>query len=71
MPMEARQMERRSRREEAKRTADQRLDHERAFARAWAEPSNTRIELPPVDINRVLQERYRVSEPFTFTRDML
>ncbi len=47
------------------------LDHEGEFQRAWADPRNTRLELPPVDVNRVLAEHYRTSEPFTFTRTML
>ena len=47
------------------------LDHEGEFQRAWADPSNTRFELPPVDVNRVLAEHYRTSEPLTFTRTML
>jgi hypothetical protein len=47
------------------------LDHEGEFQRAWADPSNTRFELPPVDVNRVLDERYRTSKPLTFTRTML
>ncbi len=47
------------------------LNHEGEFQRAWADPNNTRIELPPVDVNRVLAEHYRTSEPLTFTRTML
>ena len=47
------------------------LNHESEFQRAWAHPSNTRFELPPVDVNRVLAEHYRTSEPLTFTRTML
>jgi len=47
------------------------LNHEAEFERAWAESSNTRFELPPVDVNRVLAEHYRTSEPLTFTRTML
>ena len=47
------------------------LNHEGEFQRAWADPSNTRLELPPVDVNRVLAEHYRTSEPLTFTRTML
>ena len=47
------------------------LDHEGEFQRAWIDPSNTRFELPPVDVNRVLDKHYRTSEPLTFTRTML
>ena len=47
------------------------LNHEDEFQRAWADASSTRFELPPVDVNRVLAERYRTSEPLAFTRTML
>ena len=47
------------------------LNHEEEFERAWVHPSNTRVELPPVDINLVLSEHYRTSKPLTFTRAML
>ena len=48
-----------------------RLDHEEEFERAWTEASNTRVELPPVDINRVLAEYYCTNQPLRFTRTML
>ncbi|MFD1541378.1 hypothetical protein [Nonomuraea guangzhouensis] len=47
------------------------MNHESEFAKAWADPRNTRFEPPPTDINRVLAERYKTSEPLTFTRAML
>ena len=47
------------------------LNHESEFQGAWADPSNTRFELPPVDVNRVLAEHYCTSESLTFTRTML
>ncbi|MDE0105715.1 MAG: hypothetical protein OXN89_25330 [Bryobacterales bacterium] len=47
------------------------LNHEEEFARAWTDPSNTRIELPPVDINSVLAKYYSMNEPLRFTRTML
>jgi hypothetical protein len=47
------------------------INHEGEFQRTWADPSNTRIELPPIDVNRVLTEHYQTSEPLTFTRTML
>ena len=47
------------------------LNHEGVFERAWVDSSNTRFELPSVDVNRVLAEHYRTSEPFMFTRTML
>jgi len=47
------------------------LDHENEFARAWADPHNTRVERPPVDVNAVLTAHYQVSEPLVFTRTQL
>lgn len=47
------------------------LDHESEFARAWADPRNTRVERPPVDVNAVVAARYQVSEPLAFTRTQL
>jgi len=47
------------------------LDHEQEFARAWADPHNTRVERPPVDVNAVLAAHYRLSEPLVFTRTQL
>ena len=47
------------------------LKHEKEFERAWADPSNTRIELSPVDINLVLAQYYRTNKPLRFTRTML
>jgi len=34
------------------------LDYRREFAAAWADPGNTRFELPLADINKVLADRY-------------
>ena len=48
-----------------------RLNHEEEFERAWTDPGHTRIELAPVDVNRVLARHYRTSEPLRFTRTML
>lgn len=47
------------------------LNHEEEFERAWADPRNTRVELPPVDINLALAKYYRTNEPLRFTRTML
>lgn len=47
------------------------LNHEGEFERAWADPSNTRVEPPSVDVNAVLVDHHRTSEPLTFTRTML
>jgi hypothetical protein len=52
-------------------TAVTELDHEKEFARAWADPRYTRGERPPVDVNAVLKAHYRLSEPLTFTRTQL
>jgi hypothetical protein len=46
-------------------------DHEDVFARAWADPRNTRGERPPVDVNAVLAAHYKLSKPLAFTRPML
>jgi hypothetical protein len=37
----------------------------------WSAPSNTRFELPPVDVNKVLKERFRVSPEQSLTRAMI
>ena len=47
------------------------LNHEKEFERAWTDPSNTRVELPPVDINLALVRYYRTKEALKFTRTML
>ena len=47
------------------------LNHEEEFDRAWTDPSNTRVELPPAHINLVLAKYYRTNKPLTFTRTML
>ena len=54
----------------AMNSADQ-LNHQGESERAWVDPRNTRFELPPVDVNRVLAEHYRTNQPLTFTRAML
>src|SRR5262249_40198161 len=41
------------------------------FNEAGSAPSSTRFELPPVDVNRVLKERYRVTPDRTLTRAMI
>jgi hypothetical protein len=52
-------------------TASVELDHERVFAQAWADPHNTCVERPPVDVNAVLAAYYHLSEPLHFTRTQL
>ena len=44
---------------------------EREYNEAWSSPSSTRFELPPVDVNKVLKERYRISPERTLTRAMI
>jgi hypothetical protein len=44
---------------------------EREYNEAWDAPSSTRFELPPVDVNKVLKERYRLSPQRTLTRAMI
>ena len=44
---------------------------EREFEQAWFNPAYTQIELEPIDVNRVLQESYALTQPLTFTRAML
>ncbi|MFP3986798.1 hypothetical protein U9R90_04710 [Streptomyces sp. E11-3] len=46
-------------------------DAEAEFERAWADPRYTRAELIPVDVNKVLAERYTTGEPLRLTRAML
>jgi hypothetical protein len=47
------------------------LDHQRVLEDAWQAPGNTAIELPPVDVNQVLHDRYDVADDVTFTRTTL
>ena len=56
--------------DDATKTVTQ-LSHEEEFERSWADPGNTRIELPPVDVNLVLARYYRTNEPLRFSRTML
>ncbi|MEH6413509.1 hypothetical protein [Pseudomonas sp. CGJS7] len=47
------------------------VDHEPVFEQAWNDPSNTRFEIPPVDVNRILAERYDLERPLRLTRSQL
>src|SRR5256885_2706604 len=47
------------------------LEHEKVFREAWEDPTATRYELTPRDVNRVLADRYVLGEPLVFTRAML
>jgi hypothetical protein len=42
----------------------------REYQQAWGDPSHTRFELPPVNINKVLKDRYRVAPDKKLTRAM-
>jgi len=44
---------------------------EREYTEAWANPNNTRFELPPVDVNKVIKDRYRLSPQKMLTRGMI
>jgi hypothetical protein len=44
---------------------------EREYGAAWADPSNTRFELPPVNVNRILKARYRVTPDRALTRTQI
>jgi hypothetical protein len=44
---------------------------EREFNEAWNAPSSTRFELPPVDVNKVLKEKYRLRPEQPLTRAMI
>src|ERR1700739_2655263 len=44
---------------------------EREYNEAWSAPSSTRFELPPVNVDKVLKERYRVSPEQGLTRAMI
>lgn len=47
------------------------LDHQKVLEDAWQAPGKTAIELPPVDVNQVLHDRYDVADDFVFTGTML
>ncbi|GAA3436334.1 hypothetical protein [Kutzneria kofuensis] len=47
------------------------MDHEKVLDEAWRTPGVTAIDLPPVDVNRVLADRYQLDRDVTFTREML
>jgi hypothetical protein len=47
------------------------LDHVAEFERAWADPNNTAVDVPPVDVNAVLRANYLVDPELTYTTDML
>ena len=46
-------------------------DHAAEFERAWSDPANTAIDLPPVDVNQVLRERYVLDRELVYTRRLL
>jgi hypothetical protein len=47
------------------------LEHAEVFRAAWNDPTATRFELIPLDVNQVLADRYVLGEPLVFTRAML
>jgi hypothetical protein len=47
------------------------LEYQRTFEEAWADSRHTTFDLPSVDINRLLAERYTTDPSVTFTREML
>lgn len=42
-------------------------EFQQIFADAWADPSNTRIELPAIDVNAALEKHYDLGRPLTYT----
>jgi hypothetical protein len=44
---------------------------EHEYRKAWNNPSYTRFELPPVNVNKVLRDRYRVAPEVRLTRAMV
>jgi hypothetical protein len=46
-------------------------DAKREFQDAWENPPHTRFELPPVNVNKVLKDRYRVTPDKLITRSMI
>jgi hypothetical protein len=47
------------------------VNHVENFKQAWDNPSYTQIELPPIDINKVITTYYKTSSPVKFTKSML
>jgi hypothetical protein len=47
------------------------MDHEKVLAEAWHTPGVTAIDLPAVDVNQVLADRYELDRELIFTRTML
>jgi hypothetical protein len=47
------------------------MDLEAEFARTWVNPTHTSYELPDVDVNEVLAERYVTNKPLLLTGTML
>ncbi len=45
--------------------------YEIEFAGAWDNPRYTRYQLPDIDVNKVLADRYPTGGPLTFTRRLL
>jgi hypothetical protein len=43
----------------------------RTYREAWADPAHTRFELPPLNVNKVLRDRYRMEPQRQLTRSMI
>jgi hypothetical protein len=46
-------------------------DAEDEFEAAWRDPNGTQFALPPLDVDKVLNEHYTVKPPIRLTRSML
>jgi hypothetical protein len=47
------------------------MEHEQLLEQEWSAPGRTAVDLPPVDVNQVLADRYELDRPLAFTRSML
>lgn len=47
------------------------IEHVPVFEQAWNDPAHTRFEIPPLDVNRILAERYELERPLQLTRAQL
>lgn len=47
------------------------LNHPEIIEAAFADPKNTAVAFPNVDVNKIIAERYDVDEPFTYTHSQL
>jgi hypothetical protein len=47
------------------------LDAKNEFDSAWRNPKYTQFELPPVEVNKILEERYSLVSPVSLTRTLV